>query len=233
MKIHIFYRHYNVEGSDFRNRPEWFDFEKCFFNLLDTIQGKEVDLHVIMDGDYSANFIRKYADRYILHPISAGSDKLSFFSTWQIARNTLIDDGDLLYFLENDYLHTHDWVQRVQNLFLSCGGLQYVSLYDHGDKYFHPMYRNLMSRIFVSVDHHWRTTPSTCGSFIIPKKIFEEDFVEHTTIEGDHNKFLFLNSSKGRFVVTPMPGLSTHCLNTVMSPNVDWFEINNLCHVDS
>jgi hypothetical protein len=51
MKIHILYRHYNVEGSGNKFRPSWFDYEKCFVNLLNTIEGKNVDLHVIMDGD--------------------------------------------------------------------------------------------------------------------------------------------------------------------------------------
>ena len=34
--IHIFYRHYNISGNDFKSRPNWFDYEKCFINLLGT-----------------------------------------------------------------------------------------------------------------------------------------------------------------------------------------------------
>ena len=39
--IHIFYIHYNIEKTDGRNRPEWFDFEKCFQNLICTLDNRK------------------------------------------------------------------------------------------------------------------------------------------------------------------------------------------------
>lgn len=226
MKIHILYRHFNTEGNDYRGRPNWFDFEKCFKNLLKTIQGKNVDLHLIMDGDVTTNFINNYKDSYTLHTIKAGKDQISFNKTWEIAKTLNIKEKDLIYFLENDYLHVGDWVDKVIELFSIFEGLNYVSLYDHNDKYFLPMYEDLVSKLFTTNTHHWRTTPSTCGSFIIPKKIFTEDFTDHTTIEGDHNKFLQLTHTKNRFIITPLPGLSTHCMQGLLSPCINWEKIN-------
>jgi len=227
MKIHIFYRHFNIEGNDFKGRPGWFDFEKCFLNLLSTIKDKNVNLHVVMDGEVSSNFISKYKKYYTLHSIKAGNDQSSFFQTWDIVKNLNIPNTDLIYFLENDYLHVDDWVEIVTNLFETYQGLHYVSLYDHNDKYFLPMYEDLTSKIFTTSKHHWRTTPSTCGSFIISKNIFEEDFIDHTTIIGDHNKFLQLTQTKNRFVLTPIPGLSTHCMEGLLSPTINWQQINS------
>ena len=227
MKIHIFYRHFNIEGNDFKGRPKWFNFEKCFLNLLSTIKDKNVDLHVVMDGDVYSNFIDKYKEHYTLHSIKAGNDQSSFFQTWDIVKNLNIPNTDLIYFLENDYLHVDDWVEIVTNLFETYQGLHYVSLYDHNDKYFLPMYEDLTSKIFTTSKHHWRTTPSTCGSFIISKDIFEEDFIDHTTIVGDHNKFLQLTQTKNRFVLTPIPGLSTHCMEGLLSPTINWQQINS------
>ena len=63
--IHIFYRHYNIVTTDNRSRPKWFDFQKCFKNLLDTIEGKDVQLHVVMDGVSKHNFINQYKDKFI------------------------------------------------------------------------------------------------------------------------------------------------------------------------
>jgi hypothetical protein len=226
MKIHIFYRHYNIEGSDQKNRPYWFDFEKCFINLLNTIKGKDVDLHLIMDGDIENNFVKKYKDKFILHTIDAKSDQISFWKTWKIAKQTTIGEKDLIYFLENDYLHVDNWIDKVLSLFSTYNNLNYISLYDHNDKYFLPIYEDLVLKIFTSETHHWRTTPSTCGSFIISKYIFEEDYNEHITISGDHNKFLHLTNVKERFILTPVPGLSTHCMEGLMSPTIDWKQIN-------
>lgn len=227
MKIHIFYRHYNISGSDNKDRPLWFDFEKCFRNLLSTVDNS-VDLHIVMDGDISNNFITKYKDRYLLHTIDANNDQSSFWQTYRIAKQTEIGHNDLIYFLENDYLHINGWVEKTRNLFLTYSNIHYVSLYDHNDKYTLPMYNSLQSQIIVTKDCHWRTTPSTCGTFIINKKIFDEDFDDHIKIPGDHNKFIYLSKTKNRYVLTPIPGLSTHCMNNLLSPIINWKQINDL-----
>ena len=222
MKIHIFYRHYNVSGTDNRNRPKWFDFEKCFVNLLKTIQNKNVELHVVFDGDINFNFIGKYQDKFTTHLIKAGNDQLSFFQTWEIAKSIPMEQTDLVYFIENDYLHHQGWDKKVTELFETYKLLHYVSLYDHNDKYFLPMYEDLVSKIFTTETHHWRTTPSTCGSFIITKQLFDLDYDIHTSIVGDHNKFLQLAEERNRMVITPIPGLSTHCMEGLMSPTIKW-----------
>ena len=225
MKIHIFYRHYNVSGTDNRSRPKWFDFEKCFVNLLNTIQNKNVELHVVFDGDINSNFIGKYQDKFTTHLIKAGNDQLSFFQTWEIAKSIPMEQTDLVYFIENDYLHLQGWDKKVTELFETYKLLHYVSLYDHNDKYFLPMYEDLVSKIFTTETYHWRTTPSTCGSFIITKQLFDLDYDIHTSIVGDHNKFLQLAEERSRMVITPIPGLSTHCMEGLMSPTIKWDKV--------
>jgi hypothetical protein len=223
MKIHIFYRHYNITPSSVSplHRPEGFSYEKSFKNLLDSIKGyPNIRLTVMMDGNKQDTFLEKYdVDVY---EFKGGSDSASFFETVRYAKVKNIGDSDLVYFLENDYLHVPGWVEKVIDLFSTFSGLSYVSLYDHNDKYFLPMYENLVSKIITTKTHHWRTTPSTCGSFIIPKQILDEDFDILSTMVGDHNKFLWLNQNRERSVITPIPGLSTHCMVGLMSPTIDW-----------
>lgn len=228
MKIHIFYLHYEITGTDGKYRPYWFDYEKCFTNLLNTIKGKNVELHVVMDGKIENNWIKKYKDKYITHEIKG--DKSPGFKMIQIIKSLLDDktnDIDLIYQLENDYLHTVGWVEKIVDLFSTYNNLNYVSLYDCKDKYFYPMYDDLISKIYATDTHHWRTTPSTCGSFVMSKKSFEEDYDILSTMEGDHHKFLWLNEHRSRFVLSPIPGLSTHCMEELLSPTIDWKQINN------
>lgn len=225
MKIHIFYRHYNIEKTDNKGRPAWFDYEKCFQNLLNTIKSENIELHVVFDGNIEANFINNYKDEFTTHQIKAGNDQSSFFQTWEIAKNTPMEMVDLVYFLENDYLHTLDWAEKTIELFSTYKLLHYVSLYDHNDKYFLPAYDDLLSKVFVTSNHHWRTTPSTCGSFIITRELLELDYDINTSIVGDHNKFLQLTEERNRMVITPIPGLSTHCMEGLMSPTVNWSKI--------
>tara|TARA_R110002020_G_scaffold110142_2_gene254481 strand:+ start:10830 stop:11516 length:687 start_codon:yes stop_codon:yes gene_type:complete len=221
--LHIFYIHYNIEGSDRKNRPQWFDYEKCLKNLLETIEGREdVKLYIMMDGDKN-NFISNYnlTTYYELH----NSGRNNFLRSWEYAKSIALKENsekDLFYFLENDYLHVQGWVDKVFELFDTYSNLNYISLYDHNDKYFLPMYDNLTSKIFTTPTHHWRTTPSTCGTHIVDRKTFLEDYDIPFQIVGDHNKWLWLNQNKSRSVLTPIPGLSTHCMEGLMSPTINW-----------
>ena len=230
MKIHIFYSHYEVTGTDYKYRPNWFDYEKCFVNLLNTIEGKNnVSLHVMMDGKIENNWIKKYKDKYIGHEFIGGSMEraaMEIYKTCYEYSNNM-EDTDLFYFLENDYLHVDGWVDKVTDLFSTYSGLHYVSLYDHGDKYFHPNYDDLVSKLFVSNTHHWRTMMSTCGSFVVSKKLWKEDYDFHTSIVGDHNKWLAIAEQRERFLLSAVPGLSTHCMEGLLSPTIDWKKINN------
>jgi hypothetical protein len=228
--IHIFYSHYNIEGSDNKNRPQWFDYEKCFLNLLNSINNYNyIDLHVIMDGDISNNWIHKYQNKYKSYTIIGGDMNRVTLGVYEIIKNYDCDKNDLIYVLENDYLHLLDWHIKIQTLYSQFKNINYVSLYDHFDKYFLNMYDNLVSKIWVTYDHHWRSTPSTCGSYITTKDIFMQDYDDHTGVTtpiGDHHKWLYLNRTKNRSIITPIPGLSTHCMNDLLSPTIDWSIIN-------
>lgn len=230
MKIHIIYRHYQIEGTDYKNRPKWFNYEKCFINLLNSIKSPEhVQIHVLMDGKASENFIGKYKQHFTLHEIVAGNDLNSFQEGYKYAKqlSEQCEEGDLFYFLENDYLHVYGWDDKVREIFSTYSNLDYVSLYDHNDKYFLPQYHDLVSKVFTTETHHWRTTPSTCGTYIVNKQILLADYDIPFTFPGDHAKFLHLNETRGRFVITPIPGLSTHCMEHLLSPTIDWEKINN------
>lgn len=226
MKLHIFYRHYNVGGKGNNNRPNWFTYEKCYRNLLSSLEWGSDDYKInIVYDDTEHNWVKsvKY-DK--LYEIDAKEDMASFFKTCSLIKNDpTIENGDLIYFLENDYMHVDGWLNKVIELFSTYKGLDYVSLYDHNDKYFLPMYDNLVSKIFTSPTHHWRTTPSTCGSFIVTKERFNEDFDILSTMRGDHNKWLWLNEHRSRSVITPIPGLSTHCMSNLLSPTIKWEKV--------
>lgn len=232
--IHIFYRHYNVGGNISRHdsehdargsqRPQWFDYENCFKSLLRSIENKDVKLNLVMDGNFEDNWIYKYKNYYHLHKIIAGSDTKSFHMTNNIIKNdNEIAEHDLIYLLENDYLHLENWVEEVNLLYATYGKIMgYISLYDHLDKYYYEMYKELQSKIIVTNSRHWRVVPNTCGSFITTKQLFDADYDINSSWDGDFLKFKWLSENRNRFVLTPMPGLSTHCVKFCESPTIDW-----------
>lgn len=227
MNIHIFYSHYNVTGTDNKNRPNWFDYEKCFINLLNTIEGKSnIKLHIMMDGKIEDNWISKYKEHYTYTEFKGGSMKPVTLAVYGAIKNYQCNKNDLIYILENDYLHVEGWSEKLIELYKTFNELNYISLYDHNDKYFLQQYEDLTSKIVTTNSHHWRTTPSTCGSYIVPKYIFDDDHEIQTTVIGDHIKHVYLNEHKGRFILTPIPGLSTHCMDGLLSPTINWSKIN-------
>jgi hypothetical protein len=228
-KIHIYYRHYNTDTTQNRARPEWFDYETCFVNLLNTIEGDaRITLNVVYDNSIKgSNWIHRYAGRgFNLIEFEGGSDWASFVKVGEELASHNFLDSDIIYLLENDYTHVHGWVDKVFEIFNTYSNLNYISLYDHNDKYFLPQYDSLTSKIISTKSHHWRTTPSTCASFIIDKDTYEKDRDILFTMPGDHNKFTWLSTHRDRFVLTPIPGLSTHCMEGLLSPTIDWQQIS-------
>jgi len=240
-KLHIFFRHVHIYEPTTKARPDWFEIENCFKNLVSTISEEnlplKVDLTVMFDGtdesfndDFLSNFMKTYAAKSPLKiniiKFSGGTDAKSFHYTIHHILAQSYSDDDWIYFLENDYLHNPNWVKKLSELILLGKNLEYVSLYDHYDKYFYDQYDDLKSKLFFHGSHHWRTTPSTCASFLVPSKILKEDAQIIENDGGDHEFFTALKDKRSRIILSPIPGLSTHCMKDFLSPGIDWENIS-------
>lgn len=237
-RVYIFYRHVHIKADKIsrdpnKSRPSWFSHETCFQNLLSTVRldpkGRQVSLIVMYDGpmdDFSDDFIsRYYANTALginLQFIRGGSDLNSFLITLGLAKAIDMQQDDLIYILENDYLHQHGWVSKVFELFNSGIKFDYASLYDHRDKYHYDMYANLTSKLVYTDTHHWRTAPSTCASFILEKRTLERDYSVFSAGLTDYYFFSKLVGEQGHVLLTPLPGLATHSMEGYLSPTVDW-----------
>ena len=242
-KLHIFYKHiHSVIG---KNRPNWFTHEACFLNLVRSIaylkqMPLDIELNVLFDGtkeSYDSDFIKKYYEKksgetelngvdFNLEIFEGGSQRLAGIHLLEEAFKRKYGKEDYIYILENDYLHDYSWIYFLNQLIISDVPFDYISLYDHSDKYpfrkgFHEMHQNLSSKIYVAGDRHWRTVPSTCYSFIVSAKKFKEDIEILKSDLMDHQMFAELEK-KGRLVLSPIPGLATHCMDNLLSPGVEW-----------
>jgi hypothetical protein len=228
MKIHAIIRHCNFSSNEVRkkNRPSWFDREKIFNYFLKTIDNR-VDVTVMFDGDVSKHFLAKETRCKIVEK-QGGNDSRSFLNLLEYTKNQNYSDDDIVYFLEDDYLHRIGWVDilmdGVENM--SC---DYFTLYDHPDKYFLPAYTELQSAIITTSKSHWRTTPSTTNTYAMQFSTLKNHYDEHTKYcdlntggwTRDHEKFLNLWSI-GSNLVSSIPGYSTHCEIPYMSPIINW-----------
>jgi hypothetical protein len=246
-KLHIIYRHVasSAVSAPRKDRPDWFSHEKCFRNLLHTLtlsnpHDLRVSLHVLFDGDqkdYETNFIRKYVDamnqsgsekvnRWHFEIFRGGSQFLARQYALNYIDNCNFSDHDYIYLLENDYLHQNNWLHELNDLLESQIPFDYISLYDHHDKYpfhkgFHEMHRHLTAKLFVTKGRHWRTTPSACATYITSMKTFQVDRVILGSQLIDHLMFDEL-AKLGRVIVSPIPSLSTHCMTRFLAPCINW-----------
>jgi hypothetical protein len=185
--------------------------------------------------DVRSDFIYRYLNHQkptiTIKEISAGGEGASIIQTLEYVDGSTIPDQDLVYFLENDYFHQPGWLSKVLHLFDSDIDRDYVTLYDHPDKYYGEPFLDLQSKIshtgtqfqaFNWVDHHWRTTPSACWSFILEARVFRTDRDVLSAGIPDYFMFQMLREERRRIVLSPIPGLSTHCLLGFNAPSVNW-----------
>ena len=230
--IHIFQRHCNTSSnSTGKIRPDWFSREGCFKNLLSTIDGyRDITLTVMFDGVPSDDhFINKYNCKKVLQ--EGGTDGHSFLNVVDYVKELDLDENDIVYFLEDDYMHVPGWVDVMREGFESLI-VDYITLYDHKDKYFLPGYETLQSKIIATKSVHWRTTPSTTNTYACKFKTFLEHINIHRDycdlVKGytrDHDKFIKLWES-GSNLISSIPGYSTHVETLYLSPVVDWEKIS-------
>ncbi len=203
-----------------RNRPEWFSKQLCWDNLIKTIDLSLANINTVYDTHFGDSNVHPTTNYY---PINCGSEGSSFLATLDIIMERNFPDDTIIYILEDDYLHRENWCKIMLEAFTL--NVEYVTLYDHLDKYFH--YPNMLSNILLTDSCHWRTIPSTTNTFACRMSTLKRDIEIHRKysigreVSDDNAKFLELNKT----LISPMPGYSTHC-DDYLSPIIDWKNAN-------
>ncbi|WP_156771027.1 hypothetical protein [Synechococcus sp. CC9902] len=170
----------------------------------------------------SAFFSDQFPHTYITKLGNCGSFRLAV----KLAMASL-HPASIYYFVEDDHLHLPD-----QKKFLIEGlkHFDFVSLYDHPDKYFDPGYQQLRRRIVWTSMGHFAESPSTVMTFACsaetlkrasPILLDERLTGSDLKIPLDHSMFIALGEA-GFSLGTALPGRSTHCEQNFLSPGIDW-----------
>lgn len=230
-KIEIFFRHCAISTiSQHKKRFPDFTREKCCENLLATIHPAQANLTFFYDakrGPLSEHFLSRYLGKHPMVQVEEGSEAGSFLRLLDHVEKLQLPPQTILYFVEDDYLHRPGWIEVLQEGF-QIPGVEYVTLYDHSDKY-SPLYGGLEASLFVTPSTHWRSTPSTTQTFAVRYETLLRDLSIHRKfskgcqISRDHEKFCCLQQ-RGALLVSPIPGWSTHMEPDHASPTIRWEE---------
>jgi len=228
-KLQVFVRHCHFsEVSAHKNRYAGFDRKRCHENLIETSKEKDVQFTFLLDSYHpmeGEHFIKQQKDFPVVE-ISEGTETGSFLKLLDLVTQQKFSKETMLYFLEDDYLHRPGWVDILLEGF-SIEEADYLTLYDHRDKYFAKEYTDLKSRLTHTESCHWRETPSTTNTYamrygtLLQDLSIHKQFSEGRKISADHEKFLALKA-EGRHLYSPLPGWSTHAEPHLSSPCTIW-----------
>jgi glycosyltransferase involved in cell wall biosynthesis len=200
-------------------------------NFLSVFDLPAEDLLIIADcvGDQTWEMVNAAQANVVRTEFGTGA------GSWRHAALDVAVDWDpdvAVYFVEDDYLHLPGSLEVLRE---GIAVADYVSLYDHRDKYLSAdaggpnhfvAFGGEVTRLIRTQRTHWKVTNSTTMTFATTVKVLREDrdvwdrFTRRSH-PMDFQAFLEL-AEKGRSLIVPVPGYSTHCEPKWASPGVDW-----------
>ena len=223
---------YRISDAGYKKeKPDYINNENCLKNATEIF--KDASWLVIADNvsEPTKKMIRKYIEEdsdieYVSVGHGAGTFNLALDEALQY------DDDEIVYFIENDYIHKPDSKKIIEEGFTL--GAPFIALYDHPDKYLDPSKGGNPycqggaedTRVYLSDSIHWKITNSTTMTFaakVSTLKKYEDTLRNFTkdTHPNDFQMFLHLRE-QGGLLLTPLPGYATHGETAWLSPLTNW-----------
>ena len=224
---------YRISDAGYNKvKPDYITNENCLKNAIKTFGNSEFLIIADNVSNETKKMIEDIIDGVNVQYVSVGHGAGTFNLAldWALKQN----DDDIIYFLENDYLHK----PGSENILIEGIelGADYLSLYDHPDKYI-PSNRGgnpyieedggEVTKVYLSNSCHWKLTNSTTMTFASKVSTLKEDesILRKWTNMGhyprDFDMFMELRE-KGKSLMTSIPGYSTHGETAWLSPLTDW-----------
>ena len=226
--INIIYRlcDNETDGNLRDIRPKWYNKIKCLQSFIDSVHyadGYVKSITFVHDGPSGPllDYLKETSYKDNIIKINYKDNLQSLLTTLDIA-DQLDDD---IYFVEDDYLHK---LESVQKIAIAVKNLGLVNGYDHLDRYTRTDDAPYDLKIVFDTDTnlHWRTAESTCCTWAATKEVYEEIKSDVRSFGlWDRELFRHLHR-KGIPLWTALPGLTSQ-IDRNMSPGVDWEEFNN------
>lgn len=222
---------YRISDSGYNKvKPDYINNENCLANATkefdDSIWSVIAD-NVSLDTN---NMIQKYVTRDCILYTEKGNGAATF--NLALDEALTYDDDEIVYFIENDYLHKPGSQKIIQEAFEL--GASFVSLYDHPDKYIGPDKGGNPyceggaedTRVYLTDSCHWKITNSTTMTFaakVSTLRANEDILRKHTNTSHPNDFGMFLElREKNQLLITSIPGYSTHGETQWLSPLNNW-----------
>lgn len=247
--LHIIYRASDSEKSDVR--PSFYSKELSLKSLLVSVKEiKDFTFTFFYDGsggDELIKLLKKHVAEVNITRLDHAGNSSSFWEAYKYAQK--LPETDLVYFVEDDYLHMPEALAKLVNCAETIQEADYITLYDHPIRYASDYHFGLDvphrdNTIFLSNTHHWRAQESTCMTFAARVKCLRDDeiifdkYVHQVQVPEDRELFKRLQGLAGyekgspyRLLIGPLPSLATHCHEPWLAPLVNWENIAKNIHI--
>jgi hypothetical protein len=224
---------YRISDAGYNKvKPDYINNENCLKNFIYVFGNK--DLQIIADNcsEDTLKMITEYVHPNKIEKVSVGHGAGTF--NLALSRALTYEDSEIVYFVENDYLHKENALNILYQGFEL--GADYISLYDHPDKYIDGANPEVegggeLTRVMLSRSCHWKLTNSTTMTFASKVSTLKKDEnILRSFTQGSYPRDfeMFLELRKiGRTLLTPIPGYSTHGETAWLTPLTDWNDISN------
>lgn len=229
--------YYRVSNNSYNKiKLEQASKEYCLDNFLSHFPDSKNKINIIADNVTEENLI-KYLNGLPTDNIKIEYTSLNNAQSFKYIFDKALqeDPNQLIYFVEDDYLHLSGSQKCLEE------GLEradYVTLYDHVDKYVNrvdggdnPFIEDggEITRVILTESTHWKLTNSTTMTFAAKVNTLKQDkhiWHKHLTTAHPNDFAAFLElRNMGRTLILPIPAKSTHCEIKYLSPLIDWSKI--------
>ena len=211
-------------------------------SLVASLEAADIEygIYVVEDGisDALGDELSKCAEAIISTDVQGVCGSLS--KSYEVAQD--FSDGDWVYFCEDDYLHRGVCMQYIDELLSRA--TEYLQSYDRELLFIHPCdYPDRYCRpdpftglsddgysIFRSGLCHWREVPSATYTWLMRAEVLRRhaalfrDNIDHHARFGTGDQYWgeVVFQREDALCISPLPSLSTHLHEGVMSPLIDW-----------
>jgi hypothetical protein len=225
---------YRISDAGYNKvKPDYINNELCLKNAVNVFNDAEWSIIADNTSAETNSMIELYIPKNHINHVSIGHGA----GTFNLALDEALQhsDDEIIYFIENDYLHKPESQKIIQEGFGL--GASFVSLYDHPDKYLDPTRGGNPyceggaedTRVYLTNSCHWKITNSTTMTFaakVSTLKRVESILRKHTSTSHPNDFQMFLElRNLNELLITSIPGYSTHGETAWLSPLTEWNKI--------
>jgi hypothetical protein len=173
--------------------------ELCLRSFRDSLEGLDIKMWALMDNcppEYEELFVKYFGDRDLefVHLPGVGNGA-SFGKQMDILSKQNFSEN--IYFAEDDYFYLPGKFHLMTDL-ISNESVDFVSPYDHLD-YYELRLHDHPSEVLFSGDRHWKTSATTCMTFLTTKKALRQtESVFRTYTRNNYDTSLWMSLTRYR-----------------------------------